>query len=195
MTGSRFTAWASLALVTGIAGVASYFHALDVVQAADGRGPVSFFIPFLADFVIASAAANMLDASRGGDGRPRWSIAAAGAGIAMTLYMNWKAGNPGSVPSWLVNVWPPVAFGLTLESLVGLARRSGPVREPRNADPVPAGETPDLEDDLRLLIGRHSVRQVHLLTRAPRNRLYALAKPAQAVSPDVSANGAGPDGA
>jgi hypothetical protein len=119
----RTTAWLTLAGVSVVAGVISYSHALAVVQAA-GAGPVvAHAQPLLADLVILGASANLLDASRAGQRLPRPSIAAAITGGAVTLLMNVAAGSPHAVPSWLVNGWPAVAFGLALESLLGLIRR------------------------------------------------------------------------
>lgn len=190
---TRWTARLSLTAVALIAAVASYLHALVVVQAADGRGLVAYFIPFLADLVIASAAANILDAGRTGHARPRWSIAAVGVGIVATLYANIMYGYPERVPSWLVNGWPPVAFALTLESITGMVRRGRNVPETyvsgaQTGHDEP-DEQPDLEDDMRWLLSRHSIRQVNRLTNASRSKLAVLARPAA----DVSLNGSGPD--
>jgi Protein of unknown function (DUF2637) len=122
-TPTWWTARLSLAAVTGIAGVASYLHAYVVVQAADGQTFVARCIPVLADLVIASAAANLLDASRDGGRLPRLSVVAGIVGVVVTVAANVASGDPHSVPAWCVNVWPPVAFVLALESLVGHVRR------------------------------------------------------------------------
>jgi len=194
---TRWTARLSLAAVALIAAVASYLHALVVVQAADGRGVVAYFIPFLADLVIASAAANILDAGRTGHPRPRWSMAAVGVGIVATLYANVMFGYPERVPSWLVNGWPPVAFALTLESITGMVRRGREVRDSRLADHEPTGtgqdEPPDLEADMRRLLERHSQRSVSRLTGASRARLAQLARPPAPAAAEVQLNGSRPD--
>jgi hypothetical protein len=117
------TIWLSLAAVSFIAAAASYLHALTVVQAADGHTTVAWFIPALADLTIFAASANVLDAYRHGEGLPPFSIAALAVSIAVTLGMNVAAGSPHAVTPWLVNVWPPVAFLLALESLLGYTRR------------------------------------------------------------------------
>lgn len=169
---TRWTARLSLAAVAVIAAVASYLHALVVVQAADGRGLVAYFIPLLADLVIASSAANILDAGRTGHDRPAWSVAAIAVGIAVTLGANVMSGYPHAVPSWMVNGWPPVAFVLGLESIVGMVRRTRPV------PPAAAGEPaapPDLDADIARLLQAHSQRAVAAKLGVPRSRVARLA--------------------
>src|SRR5260221_11177060 len=107
---TRVIAWLSLAAVALVAAIAGYLHALVVVQAADGRTAGAWFIPLLADLVMAAGAAKVLDASRTGHARRGWSMVAIGVGLAATLYPNLPAGVPHLVPAWLVNVRPPVAF-------------------------------------------------------------------------------------
>lgn len=121
---TRLIAFVSLGLVTLIAATASYLHALTVVQVADGPTIVSFFIPSMADLVIASGSANLVYASRVGIPLPKLSMLSVGLGVVVTLGANLAAGSPHDVPPWLVNAWPAVAFVLSLESLVGFGRRS-----------------------------------------------------------------------
>src|SRR5258708_13059192 len=197
---TRVIAWLSLAAVALVAAIASYLHALVVVQAADGRTAVAWFIPLLAALVVASGAANVLDASRTGHSRPGWSMVAIGVGLAATLYANVAAGFPHLVPAWLVNVWPPVAFGLALESITGMVRRGrGEIKEdvgsflnlPASQDEP--DEPPDLHADMAWLLSRHSQRQGNALTGASRPRLAKLTRPA-AVAEAVPLNGNAPDG-
>jgi len=126
----RRVAWLCLAGVSVIAGLISYYHGLMVVSAAPAGWLAHWIVnhaePALADLVITGASANLLDAyrHRGEDGRlPRLSMLSAGIGAAVTLYFNVAAGHPAWVPRPVVNGWPPVAFGLALESLLGLIRR------------------------------------------------------------------------
>ena len=119
----RLVGWLALGGVSVIAGIASYFHAFAVVEAAGARPPVSFLVPALADLVILGASADLLAASRSGLGRPRLTMVALGVGIVVTLLMNVAAADPHEVPKWLVNGWPALAFTLALESLAGLVRR------------------------------------------------------------------------
>lgn len=131
----RTTAWLTLAGVSIVAGVISYSHALTVVRAAGAAPVVAHAQPLLADLVILGASANLLDASRSGRALPKLSFATAIIGGLVTLWMNVAAGDPHSVPTWLVNGWPAVAFGLALESLLGLIRRG---RNDEPAEVIPA---------------------------------------------------------
>jgi hypothetical protein len=153
--GTRWAAGLSLAAVTLIAAIASYLHALKVVQAADGHTAVAWFIPVMADLVIASGAANLLDASRGGGKLPRLSMAAIGVGVVVTVAANVASGSPHAVPSWCVNIWPPVAFTLALESLVGQVRRGGSTGTGKEIavteSHCPHGEAATADDVVRLV--------------------------------------------
>lgn len=116
-----------LAAGSAVGACASYQHALSVVIVADGRHPVAYFIPALADLLVMSSAANILDALRHGSGWKRipWlSVASIAVALAVTIGMNKAATHPASFPAWLVNVWPPVSFALFLEAFLGHARRT-----------------------------------------------------------------------
>jgi Protein of unknown function (DUF2637) len=120
------TICAALGATALIAAIASYLHALDVVEAADGHTLVAHCIPALADLTIFASSANILDAYRHGERGKRFpwlSVASLVISVLVTLGANWAAGDPAQVPTWLVNVWPPVAFMLALESLFGYTRR------------------------------------------------------------------------
>jgi hypothetical protein len=180
---TRLVARLSLAAVAVIAAVASYLHALVVVQAADGRSLVAWFIPLLADLVIASAAANLLDASRTGHDRPGWSVAAIAVGIVVTLGSNVMSGYAAEVPSWMVNAWPPVAFVFGLESIVGMVQRARPRTAPDQPAPfAEPDDPPDLGADFVRLAERHSQRQLADflgVSHATVNRRLKLARTAQ----------------
>lgn len=134
----RVTGWIALAGVSLIAGVASYFHALAVVQGAGATAPVSYLVPALADLVILGASADMIAASRQGAGRPRLTMLSLGVGIAVTLAMNVAAGSDHGLGGRLVAGWPALAFTLALESLAGLVRRG---RGGSLTSPAPAAVT------------------------------------------------------
>ena len=119
----RVVGWLALAGVSLIAGIASWFHALAVVEASGARAPVAYLVPALADLVILGASADLLAASRAGQDRPRLTMAALGVGVVVTLTFNLFASHPHDMPSWLVDAWPALAFILALESLSGLVRR------------------------------------------------------------------------
>ena len=72
----RVVGWLALAGVSLIAGIASYFHALAVVQAAGATAPVAYLVPALADLVILGASADLLRSEErrvGKECRSRWS--------------------------------------------------------------------------------------------------------------------------
>lgn len=115
--------WPAMAIVTIGGGIASYLTTLGVVQVADGHAAVAFIVAALADPVILAASADIRDAHRRGHRRPRWSSLSLGVAIGMTTYLNVMAAYRGDVPPWLVRAWVPVAFLLTLESLMSYTRR------------------------------------------------------------------------
>jgi len=135
---ARGTAWTALALVSAGAAVASYIHGYGVCVAL-GTGPwVAAITPALADLVILGESAALLEVSRNRQPWPWWDIGALVLAIAATLTMNVAAANPAWLPLWLVDAWPPVAFGLALHCLIGMVRRGRSAAEP----PVilPAGD-------------------------------------------------------
>ena len=153
---TRVTIWLALGTVALVAAVASYLHALGVVQAADGRTIVAACVAALADPTIAAATVNITDANRQGDRLPRWSIVSIVVAVVVTLGMNALAGNPHEVPKWLVNVWPPVAFVLALESLMSYLRRGrgapsliAPGGAPAAPGHCPHGVAGSLDDAVR----------------------------------------------
>ena len=120
---ARGTAWTALALVSAGAAVASYIHGYGVCVAL-GTGPwVAAITPALADLVILGESAALLEVSRNRQPWPWWDIGALVLAIAATLTMNVAAANPAWLPLWLVDAWPPVAFGLALHCLIGMIRR------------------------------------------------------------------------
>lgn len=197
----RVVGWLALAGVSLIAGVASYFHALEVVQAAGARPPVAYLVPALADLVILGASADLLAASRAGQERPRLAMVALGVGGVVTLAMNIAAGSGHGLGGRLVAGWPALAFVLALESLGGLVRRG---RVPVVAAPGPPtssqGEPPEPmrpEDALAQLLGSGSQRGLAEFLGVPRSRVQEwaarVAGPVAAGAPEPSLNGQAPD--
>lgn len=144
---ARGTAWIALALVSAGAGVASYIHGYGVCVAL-GTGPwVAAITPALADLVILGESAALLEVSRNRQPWPLWDIAALVLAILATLTMNVAAAHPAWLPLWLVDAWPPVAFGLALHCLIGMVRRGRSAAVPVGIPPpgdqcghaVPAG--------------------------------------------------------
>lgn len=197
---TRRVAWVSLSAVALIAGIASYLHALVVVQAADGHRWVSELIPLLADLVIASSAANILDATHSGHARPRWSMLSVAVGVIVTVAANWASGFPHSVPVWCVNVWPPVAFVFAAESIVGIARRSRADAEAAeivaSAGQGQTGRTVSTEDALRALLTTDSVRGLAAHLGVPKSRVETwrtMTRPPSERVPVAGLNGSAPD--
>lgn len=131
--GPRAVGWAALAGVSAIAGTASYFHALSVIESTGARPPVSWLVPAVADLVILGASADLLAASRAGHPRPRLTMVALAAGVVVTLAMNVASGAGHGVGGRLVAGWPAVAFILALESLMAQVRRGGDAPGPAAA--------------------------------------------------------------
>ena len=169
---TRWTIRLGLAATTGIAAFASYLHALDVVEAADGRTAVAYLIPALADLVIATASANILDASRRGQSWPPLAKVAAGVGIVVTVAANIMATWPHAVPVWCVNVWPPLAFFLALEQLADHVRRGRVVSE-EGSGPAAWGqdEPPSVDEALGMLLAAGSLRGLAAELGVPKSRV------------------------
>lgn len=200
----RVVGWLALAGVSLIAGIASYFHALDVVQAAGARPPVAYLVPALADLVILGASADLLAASRARHDRPPLAMLALGVGIAVTLAMNIAAGSGHGLGGRLVAGWPALAFVLALESLAGLVRRgrggAGDVPVPATTSQGEPAEPLDTMRALALLLETDSERNLAAVLNIDRNKVQRwkrkLADPAQpeAAEPPLepSLNGSGP---
>lgn len=197
----RAVGWLALAGVSIIAGIASYFHALAVVQAAGARPPVAYLVPALADLVILGASADLLAASRAGQSRPRLAMTALGTGVVVTLAMNVAAGSGHGLGGRLVAGWPALAFVLALESLGGLVRRGRRGSPARTAaatsshpePPVPLG----VDEALAVLLAADSQRQLADALGVPRSRVQAwaarVAQPAGPVAVDLPVNGQAAD--
>lgn len=138
ISAARGTAWIALAGVSVGGGVASYLHGFAVCLAL-GTGPwVAAITPALADLVILGESAALLEVSRNRQSWPLWDIAALVLAILATLTMNVAAAHPAWLPLWLVDAWPPVAFGLALHCLIGMVRRGRSAAEPPGI--VPPGD-------------------------------------------------------
>lgn len=191
----RRTAWLCLACVSVIAGLISYYHGMMVVSASDGgwlaRWIVDHAEPALADLVITGSSANLLDAYRNlaeGEKLPKLSMVTAGIGCAVTIYFNVAAGHPAWVPTWVVNGWPPIAFGLALESLLGLVRRGAGGPE---ADDDGQDQAPTTEDALRVLLSTGSMRALAAELGVDKYRVETWSARVRAASAVANGNGSG----
>ena len=118
----RFLAGLSLAALAAITGIVSYLHALTVVYLTGSAGLVAYLIPFVADLMIVTASLAILDAIRHHAPKPPLAMVSLVAGIGSTLAMNIVAGLHTSAGGALVAALPPVAFVLSLETLMGIVR-------------------------------------------------------------------------
>jgi Protein of unknown function (DUF2637) len=118
----RFLAGLSLAALAAITGIVSYLHALAVVYLTGSAGLVAYLIPFVADLMIVTASLAILDAIRHHAPKPPLAMVSLVAGIGSTLAMNIVAGLHISAGGALVAALPPVAFVLSLETLMGIVR-------------------------------------------------------------------------
>lgn len=161
---SRKTARFVLAAVALDAGQISYTHALVVISAHHVLPSVAWGEPALADLCIVGGTANLVDASRrdvGAKSFPWLSLAGVAVACFVTMWMNVKASTPLAVPVWCVNGWPPVAFGLALESLLSLLRRSSRSRADGELDDDgEADEAPSTRDALAVLLTTGSQRAI-----------------------------------
>ena len=118
----RFLAGLSLAALAAITGIVSYLHALTVVYITGSAGLVAYLIPFVADLMIVTASLAILDAIRHHAPKPPLAMVSLVTGIGSTLAMNIVAGLHISAGGALVAALPPVAFVLSLETLMGIVR-------------------------------------------------------------------------
>jgi hypothetical protein len=128
-----------LGVLTAITGAVSWEHAHGIVLATGSTGLVSDLVPFVPDLMIATGSLALLDAAPDG-GRPVTAWASVVTGIGATLAMNILSGLHGGPGGAMVAALPPVAFILSLETLLGIVRRrraAGPAAEA--AGEVPAG--------------------------------------------------------
>jgi hypothetical protein len=135
-TASKWTIWVSLGGIALVGGIASYLRALGLIQAVDGKSIMAIAEAALADPTIAAASVNIVDAHRRGHDVPKMSIVSIAVAVVVTLGANVMSGDPHTVPKWLVNVWPPIAFMLAFESLMSYLRRG-------HAKPGDAGKSHD----------------------------------------------------
>jgi Protein of unknown function (DUF2637) len=133
----RLLAGLSLAALALITGIVSYLHALAVVHATGSTGLVAYLIPFVADLMILTASLALLDAIRYRARKPRLAMVSLAVGIGSTVAMNVVAGLEHGAGGALVASLPPVAFVLSLETLMGivrLARGGGLPGQPEASD-------------------------------------------------------------
>lgn len=130
----RIAAGLSLAALAVITGVVSYLHALSVVHLTGSTGAVAYLIPFVADLMILTASLALLDAIRHRARKPPLAMVSLAVGIGSTVAFNVVAGLVHGAGGALVASLPPVAFVLSLETLMGIVRLA------RGSDPGTTGD-------------------------------------------------------
>jgi len=111
-----------------------------VVRSVGNTGALAYLIPFVADLMIISSSMALLEAARNSAAKPALAIVSlvfgSGATLAMNVAAGWHHGSAGA----LVAALPPLALVLSLETLMGLVRRSRERSVP--PDPGQAGPEP-----------------------------------------------------
>ncbi len=147
------TIWLSLGAIAAVGGAATYGRTLGVIQAVDGQSLLAWFEAALAEPTIAAASVSLLDAHRQGKPVPKLSIVSILVAASFTIAAQVVYGQPHPLPRWLVNVWPPVAFLLALESLMSYVRRNqgdAPAAADSREGRCPHGVAADVAEAVRL---------------------------------------------
>jgi hypothetical protein len=106
--------------VTGVAGVTSYQHALELVRSHGESGVTARLVPFTVDGPIWAASMVVLDASRRRQPVPRLAAWSLGAGIVATVGANLAHGVGHGPVGALVSAWPALALVGSFELLMML---------------------------------------------------------------------------
>jgi hypothetical protein len=146
----RLLAGLSLAALALITGIVSYLHALAVVHTTGSTGLVAYLIPFVADLMILTASLALLDAIRNRARKPRLAMVSLAVGIGATVAMNIVAGLAHGLGGALVASLPPVAFVLSLETLMGIVRLARGGQPAAIADACPHGVASSAEEAAEL---------------------------------------------
>ncbi len=186
-----------LAALSAITGVISYEHGLEVVRLVGNTGLVAYLVPLVPDLMIVSASLTLLEASAAaGMRRPPMAMAALVAGIGWTVAMNVAAGWRNGPGGALVAGGIPLAFVLTLESLLWLFRRG---RDGAGSFAVPAAcdHRPPLSLDevIRAAAPVLSKRQIASAFEVSRARVDKVLPPARELAEVAGMNGDGHAGA
>jgi Protein of unknown function (DUF2637) len=143
----RLIRWSTAAAVVGVAGVAavaSYQHAYELVRAHGEAGWTVRLVPLTVDGLIYASSMVMLDSARRKILVPalaRWLL---GLGIATTLAANIAHGLGHGLAGAAAAAWPAVALVGSYELLMMIIRgaqapaAAGPHHDSRVADPLGA---------------------------------------------------------
>lgn len=203
---TRFTAtrckragmWLLVAALAGITGTVSYLHALYIVRLVGNSGPVAYLIPFVPDLMIVTSSMTLIEAKRLDNTRPWQATLSLSVGVVVTIVQNVAAGWQLGTGSMLVNGLIPVAFILSLESLIVLLGkwRNAPLSDEPAAT---CGHTMPLTLDAAIIAAAPfmSKRQLAPAFNVSRPYVDRLLPPVPKVAADtpatLSTNGSNPD--
>jgi hypothetical protein len=122
MAADRIIRWSTAGAVVGVAAVASYEHAYDLVRAHGEVGWTACLVPLTVDGLIYASSMVMLDSAHGKapvPGLARWLL---GLGIAATLAANMAHGLGHGLIGAAVAAWPAVALVGSYELLMVIIR-------------------------------------------------------------------------
>lgn len=178
------------AALSGITGVVSYEHGLEVARWTGNAGLVSYLVPLVPDLMIGMSSLTLLEASAALAKRPVPAIVALAAGIGWTVAQNVAAGWHSGWGGALVAAGIPLALVATFETFLWLLRlrnRDVTARELKPTETVPTDVA------LALLIGSASERKLADGLGVSRTRVQAWKsqlKPAAATGPEAAADDA-----
>jgi hypothetical protein len=192
----RVGVWLLVAALAGITGVVSYLHALFVARWVGNSGAVAILIPFVPDLMIVTASVTLVEAKRTDGQRPWQAMLTLGVGVVVTIVMNVAAGTRLGAGSMLLNGLIPVAFILSLESLIVLLAvwRNAPLTD----EPATCGHVLPLTLDAALIAAADhmSKRQLAEAFEVSRPRVDKALPPqpkaADTAAADPITNGADP---
>ncbi len=184
----RHLAAGSAAMLSAITGIVSYQHGLEVVRATGSTGVAAYLVPVVPDLMIVTSSLTLMEASAIGARRPWTAMAALVAGIGWTVAMNVAAGWRNGPGGALIAAAIPVAFVLTFEAFLWLARRS-----PRRAISAITGQRrpPTVDEALSLLLGADSRRGIAGRLSVPKSRADSWAASLKQAVADEPPAGAG----
>ena len=154
MAADRIIRWSTVGAVVGVAAVASYEHAYDLVRAHGEVGWTARLVPLTVDGLIYASSMVMLDSARRNapvPGLARWLL---GLGTAATPAANVAHGLGHGLIGAAVAAWPALALVGSYELLMMIIR--GAQVQPQvtvtplvpDADPLQAQAAQAFADDL-----------------------------------------------
>jgi hypothetical protein len=194
----RAAMWLLVAALAGITGAVSYLHALYVCRWLGNTEPVVYMLPLVADLMIVTASVTLIEAKRLDNSRPWQAMASLGTGVVVTVVMNVAAGLRLGDGTMLLNALIPVAFILSLESLIVLLGKWR--NAPLNDEPAATcGHTMPLTLDEALtgaapFLSKRALADAFEVSRPRVDRaLPPVSKVAAGTPSDPSTNGSNPD--